>query len=318
MRRMKKTSGIIILIFFCSAMLANGCKEKATSLAGDDAPQTRTPVTVTTMSYDNLQEYIELNATATFLLKNYVRSNLNGYVVKADVKAGEIVKKGQLLFLLKTKEAQAIGNTINSLDPSLNFSGLNKVYADAAGFISEVNHQQGDYVQDGEPLATISDSKSFVFAMNVPFEDNPYVSIGKSVELVLPDLQHFPGTISYAMPVMDSVSQTQTYAVTITSRAPIPQNLVAIARILKSAKQNAPTLPKNSVLSNETQTDFWVMKMINDTTAVKVPVKKGVESGDKVEILSPQFSPNDKILVSGNYGLPDTALVIVNKSSDRP
>ena len=79
------------------------------------------------------------------------------------------------------------------------------------------------------------------------------------------------------------------------------------------SKTTAATLPKNSVLSNETQSEFWVMKMINDTTAVKVPVNKGIESGDRVEIISPQFSPTDKILLSGNYGLSDTALVIVNK-----
>ncbi|MGZ4000102.1 MAG: hypothetical protein ACXVIY_05715, partial [Mucilaginibacter sp.] len=62
-------------------------------------------------------------------------------------------------------------------------------------------------------------------------------------------------------------------------------------------------------LANETQTEFWVMKMINATTAVKVPVTKGIESGDRVEILSPKFSPQDKIIVTGNYGLTDTAKV---------
>jgi hypothetical protein len=82
---------------------------------------------------------------------------------------------------------------------------------------------------------------------------------------------------------------------------------------VKVAKTSAATLPKNSVLSNETQSEFWVMKMINDTIAVKVPVKKGLESGDSVEIVSPEFSPKDKILLSGNYGLPDTALVTVQK-----
>jgi hypothetical protein len=51
------------------------------------------------------------------------------------------------------------------------------------------------------------------------------------------------------------------------------------------------------------------MKLINPTTAVKVPVTKGIESGDRVEILSPKFSAQDKIVVTGNYGLADTAKV---------
>jgi len=53
--------------------------------------------------------------------------------------------------------------------------------------------------------------------------------------------------------------------------------------------------------------------MINDSTAVKIPVTTGIERGDTVQIISPQFLPNDKILSGGNYGLSDTAFVIVNK-----
>ena len=64
-------------------------------------------------------------------------------------------------------------------------------------------------MQDGEQLAVISDSKSFAFIMNVPYEDMPYVSIGKSVEIILPDKERLTGNIASAMPTMDSVSQTQ-------------------------------------------------------------------------------------------------------------
>ena len=62
---------------------------------------------------------------------------------------------------------------------------------------------------------------------------------------------------------------------------------------------------------NEMQNDFWVMKLTDSTTAVKVPIKKGIESGNKVEIISPQFSVADEILLTGNYGLADTAKVKV-------
>jgi hypothetical protein len=66
-------------------------------------------------------------------------------------------------------------------------------------------------------------------------------------------------------------------------------------------------------LADETQTEFWVMKLINDSTAIKVAVKKGIETNDKVEILEPQFNPADKIIFTGNYGLADTAKVSTQK-----
>jgi uncharacterized NAD(P)/FAD-binding protein YdhS len=89
----------------------------------------------------------------------------------------------------------------------------------------------------------------------------------------------------------------------------LPANLIAKVKVVKTAKANAVSLPKQSVLSDETQSDFWVMKLIDDSTAVKVPVKKGIEANDRVEILSPEFSNTDKFLLTGNYGLADTARI---------
>ena len=71
------------------------------------------------------------------------------------------------------------------------------------------------------------------------------------------------------------------------------------------------SLPKEAVLSDETQSQFWIMKMINDSTAAKVPVKKGMETTDRVEVLDPPLKAADVILLTGNYGLPDTAKVKV-------
>ncbi|MDB5030316.1 MAG: p-hydroxybenzoic acid efflux subunit AaeA, partial [Mucilaginibacter sp.] len=38
-----------------------------------------------------------------------------------------------------------------------------------------------------------------------------------------------------------------------------------------------------------------------------------IESGDYVEILSPKFTAQDKIIITGNYGLADTAKVKITK-----
>ncbi len=301
-----------LFFFICLAFLIR-CKSKDPAPADEAATETHTPVTVTSVSYDPIEEFIELNATSTYLQKSYVKSNLTGYVKSVNIKLGDLVRSGQSLFVMKTKEAEAIGNSVNRLNPDFKFSGVNVIPADQTGYIAELNHQAGDYVQDGEQLAVISNSKSFMFVMNVPYEDNPYISTGKQVELTLPGGERLLGIIQATMPVMDSVSQTQAVSVKVNSPHSIPQNLVAKVKIVKVSKAAATSLPKRAVLSDETLSQFWVMKMINDTTAVKVTVKTGIETGDKIEIVSPDFSPQDKMLLSGNYGLPDTALVIVEK-----
>ncbi len=305
----------LVLLF---SLITTSCHNGSSDNDDEIPPEIRTPVTVTSVSYDSIEDYIDLNATSSFLQKSYVKSNLNGYVKNVYIKVNDFVNNGQRLFILKTKEAEAIGNSVNKLNPDFKFSGTNIINANTHGYIAELNHQPGDYVQDGEQLAIITDSRSFVFVMNVPYEDKPYVAIGKKVEIILPDKERLTGTVSSAMPLIDSVSQTQSFAIKVTTPHAIPQNLIAKVRIMKVLKTATPTLPKSSILSDETQTQFWVMKMINDSTAIKIPVKTGLTSGDKIEIDSPQFSPHDKILLTGNYGLADTSGVTISPTPASP
>lgn len=273
------------------------------------AVEAETPVSVTSISNSPMTDYTELNAVSSFLQKSYIKANANGYLQSAETYPGKFVQKGQLLFTLKTKEAQSLGNAINSLDTSFRFSGLIDIKANIQGYITQLNHQAGDYVQDGEQLATVSDLNSFVFLLDLPYELRPYVLNRKTVELILPDGHTLQGEISSSMPTVDAASQTQGIVIRVTPLPTIPENLIAKVRIVKTTKNRAATLPKSAVLTNETQDDFWVMKMIDSSTAVKVPIKKGMETADRIEILSPDFSPADKILISGNYGLGDTAKV---------
>ncbi|HTM92814.1 MAG TPA: efflux RND transporter periplasmic adaptor subunit [Flavisolibacter sp.] len=292
-----------------------GCKSKESTEDETEvkAEDVQTPVTVTTISTEALSDSIELNATSAFIQNNIVKSNINGYIKAVNVKIGQFAAAGKVLFTLQTKEAKSLGNTINKLDPSFQFTGKVNVAASQSGYVTKLMHQVGDYVQDGEQLATISDSKSFGFILNIPYEYRRYIAVGKTVTVLLPDGTFLKGNISSMLPTIDSASQTQTAMIKVNASIPIPENLIAKVRIVKDSKSNAVSLPKEAVLTNESQTSFWVMKMIDSVRAVKVPVIKGLETKDRIEIIHSKFSPTDKILLSGNYGLPDTARVKVVK-----
>ncbi|WP_202909875.1 efflux RND transporter periplasmic adaptor subunit [Mucilaginibacter pedocola] len=301
------------VLFFACAVMASvyGCSGQPAEEESVANPQT--PITVTTIDNSALADSIDLNATSSFMQKNYVKANAIGYIQKVAILPGHYVEKGQLMFTIKTKEAQSIGNTINVLDTTFKFSGINYIRASRSGYVSDLVHQVGDYVQDGEQLATISDRESFAFVMQLPYELKRTLQNNQNLTLTLPDGQKLAGHIASTMPSVDTASQTQGIVIKVASAQPIPENLVAKALIIKTAKSSAPSLPKSAVLSNETQDEFWVMKLINDTTAIKTPIKKGLESGGKVEIISPTFNAHDRIAVTGNYGLADTAKVKIVK-----
>jgi multidrug efflux pump subunit AcrA (membrane-fusion protein) len=254
-------------------------------------------------------DYFDVSATSIFLQKNVVKANANGYIEGVNTQLGHYVAKGSTVFTIKTKEAQSIGNSINILDTTFKFSGVNRIKAPGSGYLTQLAHQKGDYVQDGEQLAIISDRSSFAFVMQLPYEMRRYVKIGQGIQLILPGGDKLDGQVASEMPSVDTLSQTQGMVIKVNSANTIPENLVAKARIIRSLQSNTSSLPKSAILTNETQTDFWVMKLINPTTAVKTPITKGIETGDRVEILTPKFSAKDQIVVTGNYGLTDTAKV---------
>jgi multidrug efflux pump subunit AcrA (membrane-fusion protein) len=298
------TIWITLLIASCHSAVEDKGEEPVTPV---------TPVTATTVQRGTVSDSLVLNATAAYLQNYYVKSTVNGFVHSVSTRPGDFINDGRVLFTIETKESTVIGKTISELDSSFKFSGSVNIRAMGHGYVTQLNHQPGDYVQDGEQLAVISDRSSFVFLLNMPYEWRATVLQSKTVLLVLPDGARLTGTISTVFPTVDSLTQTQTVVIRANTSNAIPQNLIARAYILKNLKEQAQTLPRSAILADETQTSFWVMKMIDSNTAVRVPVKKGLEFRDRIEIADPVFAPSDRILTSGNYGLPDTAKVVIEK-----
>ncbi|NDA63128.1 MAG: HlyD family efflux transporter periplasmic adaptor subunit, partial [Chitinophagia bacterium] len=237
-----------------------------------------------------------------------VRANVNGYIENIYFKVGDYVQAGKLLYTIKTKEADALGNY--SMDDSVfAFKGKLNIKAPSSGIVTEVLKLQNDYVADGDALATIADQSSFVFVLNVPYELNKYTTPGTVCNIMLADSTRMQGTILSTMPVVDAVSQTQNYILKPNTNKAFPENLLATVQIVKKAKMNTQALDKACLLTDETMENYWVMKLINDSTAVKIPVTTGIKNDDEIEILSPRFDTSDRIINSGNYGLPDTAFV---------
>ena len=284
---------------------------KSTTQDNADESKTRTPVTITHTENGSLTDAVELNATSAFLLKTPIKSDINGYLEKVNVHPGQKVSKGQELFTIRSKEAEHLGNTISRLDSTFKFNGRIPVKAPSNGYITQLTFSPGDYVQDGEIIATISDLSSLVFLLDLPYELTPYIHLNTHPEIILPDGRHLQGTLESALPSVDAASQTQSYKILISENADIPENLIARVKFVKFTRNDVISLPKEAVLTNESQDEWWIMKMTDSVTAVKIPIKKGLETTDRVEIIDPQLKITDKILLTGNYGLPDKANVTI-------
>jgi len=295
-------AGIISIIVVTSCKQASDNSEKAI--------RSNIPVTVSTVRTSRMVTYIELSATSTFLFKATIKAPVTGYVDNMVINPGDAIEKNQLLFTIKTKEAFAIMD--DSLS-NLNFKGIVSVKAAIAGLISSIEHPKGDFVTEGDELCQVAVPESVVFILDVPFESAGSIRLNTPCEITLPNNQVINGIIKSRLPSMASSSQTQRFIVRLSEPEGLPENLVSKIKILKESVKNAVSLPKTSILTDETMQSYWVMKLINDSTAVKVPVTTGIREEEYVQIILPVFKASDLFLTSGNYGLGDTAFVKVIK-----
>jgi biotin carboxyl carrier protein len=289
-------TGIIALLFSC----------KQTTPITKETREVRTPVTIGHITIKSVNSEIDLTAVSRFMNKNIVRASTAGTIEMISVRLGDFAVPGQVICTIRTRESMAMDHTTGS-DSTLFFRGLISIVSQSAGVISSISYQKGDFVQEGDEIAIISVQNSLVFILEVPFEYESYTAKNKRCKIALPDERKIDGTITGKLPEMEMQTQTVSYVIKPLTSEKLPGNLIARVSLIRSVNDKAIVLPKEAVLGNETQTDFWVMKLINDSTAVRVKILKGYENNDEIEITEPIFQGADRIVLTGNYGLPDTA-----------
>lgn len=293
-------------------MIAAGCRPAVNQSAV--AGHSGIPVTVSPVHTSQMVNYIELSATSEFLFKAAIKSPATGYVDEILVNQGDAVEQNQTLFTIRTKEGAAIiHDTLNNL----NFTGIVNVKAATAGLISSIDHPKGDYVAEGDQLCQVAITESFVFILDVPFELSGFIRLHSPCQIILPDSQSIKGIIKTRFPSMSVNSQTERFIVKLAQPKSLPENLTGKIRIVKESVESAISLPKSCILTDETMQQFWVMKLINDSMSVKVPVITGITDGEYVQVIRPVFNTSDLFLASGNYGLGDTVYVkVINNIPD--
>ncbi len=303
---MKNKTFIILL----NCLLIFACKTAPKEIDETKISNPKTSVEVTTVQYGSLDDELILSATTIYQKRNLVTATIPAFITSVHVKLGDAVMKGEVLYELESKERRSLGNNASKLDTSLANFGLIKIKASASGVISTLDKQQaGDYVLEGTLLCTIAESGDLTFQVNVPYEFTPFARPGKNCVIVLPDNSIHNAVFTKSLTSMNVLAQTQTVLAKANETLFLPENMIVKVTVNKNNGGDKQILPKECILSDEMMKEFWVMKLTNDTTAVKIPIIIGNKSETSIEIISPRFDSNDKIISIGNYGMSDTASV---------
>jgi multidrug efflux pump subunit AcrA (membrane-fusion protein) len=296
---------IYILTFAVMVSCVKRQKEEA-----EETFVAKASVKTTTPVKGNINDNVVLNGKTVYLKKNQVVSPISGYITAVNIKLGDQVKIGDILFEIETRENQAL----QQLGKSGSEYGKIKVSATTTGIVNEpVTLGPGAYVVEGSPLCSLVDNKDLLVQVNVPYENHELIKPGKLCGLLLPDGTEINGSVYQIRPFVNESSQTQEVLIKPFGARQLPENMNLTAKFSKSESSGTLLLPKKALLTNETQDEFWVMKIVQDSIAVIVPVETGIKTDSLVEIISPEFNPEDIIILEGGYGLEDSSLVNIIK-----
>ena len=290
-------------------LLGFGCKNQTET---DGAERTPIPVKATLVKEQDLKEYLTFNGVTQYLKKENIRSNVTGYVSWMPFKIGDVMKRGQAFAKVRTKEQEALDEAVK-IDSSLaKFSTPLTINCNSSGIISTLNIQQNDYVAEGDVLATISQPSSLVIQVNVPYEYEDHIKIGTLCDITLQNKETITAKITGALPIIDPVAQSQTFLIALPYHN-LPENLNVIVKTIYKKAPKAICVPHEALQTNELMTDFWVMKIMGDTLAVKEMVTPLIRNDSLVQIESEHVKPNDWIVTKGSYQMQDSTLVSVQK-----
>lgn len=290
--------GLTIFLLGCGAEKKNG------NVSPEAQPQT--PVSAVHPVYGHIQQSIALPATTTYLKKHTVTAPIPSFITETHIQPGTRIKAGEALYKLESKEQHALGKEYVH-DNILVKSPVN-------GIVLDVLQQTGSYVSEGTALCTIADTRSMAFEINIPYEQYASLRNKKSCQLELPDGNILTASIQFPLATMNLESQAE--RIIAFAQSPfLPEGMIvkAVFTISNNSQMRNLIIPRSAICSNESMSEFWVMKIAGNNTAVKVPIKVITHNTVCAEILSSELSPKDNIIQKGNYGLENGDKVVLTK-----
>jgi multidrug efflux pump subunit AcrA (membrane-fusion protein) len=297
-----------IAVFF---FITTGCRQNSGKSDASPVSMPLPSVRVTYPVRENKTMYTTFQAVSRYMQSVNFRAGTAGVVTAVFVRPGDEIKRHQPLFLIKPMEMSAL-ESAGALSKSL-LNSHDTIFSGQLAFANQVVAQEGDYVQPGSLLASAWIENSLAAVTYVPFSLVPLIKKNSPCTVEIPGKKNVPSFFRKQLFLADNITQTQPYVVPLPGKLKLAGNMNLLVKFRLKEIKNGLFLPKSAILTNEKETAFWIMKMANDTTAVKVPVTIGWQGKKQVQIISNQIGLTDKIITEGAYGLPDTAYVKIAK-----
>ena len=176
---------------------------------------------------------------------------------------------------------------------------------------------EGSLVSPGKPILKIIEIDRIKARIPIIERDFRFLQVGQQAEVTTdayPGVK-FEGTVEMISNELAESTRTVVAILSIPNKDfRLRPGMFVRVRIVLSEHKDTQTVPPNAILSRDDKRGVFMLNPV-DQTAVFVPVETGLEDRTRVEILSPEFKPNDLIVTVGNHMLENGKKVEVSQLS---
>lgn len=297
----------------------------ADSLAG-------TPVHMTAVERGNIAITVAGPGRTDALDLQKIRAPFTGSLTLLRVAVGDRVGAGQVVAAVVNQPSQAalIGAEVmlrsastpaqrNDAERALVLAKQNLVAtqlrAPRAGVVVWRGASQGDLVSQGDSILTVASAGSIVFVARIAQGDLAQVRLGQRANVSLPgQLGAVPGVVHGLLPADSNSVMTVPVRIDFTTDlqtagAPIQTGLFGTVEIMVGERSAVPIVPAAAILRDDISGVSRVALVTATGVAHWVNVTTGAAQGGKVEIKYPALTPGQRVIVSGQVGLPEGSRV---------
>ena len=192
---------------------------------------------------------------------------------------------------------------------------VTQLRAPRGGVVVSRGASEGDLVNQGDSILTIASAGSIVFVARIAQADLALVRLGQRANVNLPgQLSAVPGLVHGLLPA--DTNSVMTVPVRIdfstnlqTAGAPIQTGLFGTGEITVGERFAVPIVPAAAILRDDISGVSRVALVTPAGLAHWVNVTTGATQGGNVEIKYPALTPGQRVIVSGQVGLPEGSKV---------
>jgi len=184
------------------------------------------------------------------------------------------------------------------------------LHAPRAGVVVSRAASEGDLLTQGDSIVSIASARSVVFVARITQSDLGGIRTGQAATIDLPARSApLQGTVHGLLPA-DTIAMSVPVRIDIgTAGAPIAVGLFGTAHITVGRHTDVPIVPAPAILRDDVSGVARVAIVTSAHQVHWVGVSTGVQQGNDVEIVTPALAPGQRVIVSGQVGLPEASKV---------